>query len=139
MRTLVGGCLCQEIRYHLSAEPSFVTNCHCVTCRKASGAPYITWMVVRPEHFILSQGSVKTYKSSEKGNRGFCGNCGTTLTFHFDHLADEIDVAAATLDDPNKVKPIDHVWTISKLDWVKLGDGLPELAKDHLHEGYPDK
>ncbi len=138
MRDLVGGCLCRAIRYELKTEPHFVTNCHCETCRRASGAPFITWVVVRPEHFILTRGQPKIFKSSEHGNRGFCRDCGTSLTFHFDHLTDEIDIAAATLDDPNLVAPMDHVWTGSMLKWLKWDDGLPQLARDHLHEGYPD-
>lgn len=138
MGLLTGGCLCGEIRFKILGDPEFVTNCHCAICRKASGAPYMTWMVVKPDHFVLTCGSLKYYKSSQNGNRGFCENCGSSLTFCFDNLSDEMDVSAAVLDDPERVEPVDHIWVKSKLHWVKPGDGLAQLETDHLHEGYPE-
>ena len=93
---------------------------------------------MRPDDFELMSGVIKSYKSSENGNRGFCEDCGSTLTFYFDSQPHEMDVSAATLDDPNIIQPKDHVWAKSKLDWVHLDDGLPQLQKDHIHERYPD-
>jgi hypothetical protein len=43
--------------------------------------------------------------------------------------AEEIDIATGTLDDPAAVPPQKHIWGEQKLDWVKLGDGLPMYAQ----------
>ena len=39
----VGGCHCGAIRYRLEAEPVHVDLCHCVDCRRNSGAPVVCW------------------------------------------------------------------------------------------------
>jgi hypothetical protein len=67
----------------------------------------------------------------------FCGTCGTSLAYHNDAHLEEIDVSAATLDDPAQVTPQDHIWSSSMLPWVKMEDGLPRLEKTHWESGYP--
>ena len=46
-----GGCLCGAIRYRVIAEPIARSICHCLSCRRASGAPSVAWAVFRPEDF----------------------------------------------------------------------------------------
>ena len=62
--------------------------------------------------------------------RGFCGECGTSLTYRHRDQAGEIDVTLATLDEPGEVAPECHIWVSDKLAWVELGDGLPQVAMD---------
>ncbi len=38
-------------------------------------------------------------------------------------------VTLATLDNPNALAPECHVWTSSKVDWLKLDDGLPQYPE----------
>ena len=42
-----GGCLCGGVRYRLTAEPERLCDCHCIDCRRASAAPFVTWGTVR--------------------------------------------------------------------------------------------
>jgi len=42
---------------------------------------------------------------------------------------DEIDVTTCSLDQPNRVPPVDHTRTSSRLAWVKLTDGLPPFRE----------
>ena len=44
--TTKGGCFCGTIRYEFDAEGIPVADCHCTMCRRTSGAPYVTWLVV---------------------------------------------------------------------------------------------
>ena len=69
--------------------------------------------------------------------RGFCPSCGTSLSYQRDDLRDEIDITAATLDDPEAVKPQDHIWWKSHVSWVVPGDGLRQLPGSHYEHGYP--
>ena len=41
-------------------------------------------------------------------------------------------MSLATLDDPNAIYPEMHIWTSSRLDWVRFDDGLPEYAEGLL-------
>ena len=124
---LMGGCFCGAVRYE-AGSPYNLTNCHCTTCRRTGGAPFVTWFSVRRAEFQLLQGALVHFRSSAHGVRGFCGRCGSHVTFEFDD-ADEIDVTTCTLDDPERLPPEDHTWTHSRLPWIRLADGLPEHRK----------
>ena len=79
---------------------------------------------VKLADFRLS-GELTDYRSSDHAVRRFCAGCGTQLLFDDADYPDEIDVAAATLDDPSAFTPRFHIWTRSQRSWVKLADGLP--------------
>lgn len=121
--TLEGGCFCGAVRWATDAAPFDVTHCHCRDCRRLSGAPFVTWFSV-PADALRLAGTPVRFASSAAVERTFCGRCGTSLTYR-DRGRDEIDVTAATLDDPRRVTPEDHTWTAEQLPWIRLGDGLP--------------
>jgi len=71
-------------------------------------------------------GKMSVIASSEHVTRGFCGRCGTTLTYRNSLRAGEIDFTLASLDDPNALPPETHIWVRDKLAWVTIDDGLPQ-------------
>lgn len=120
---LPGGCFCGAVRYRAGGTPFDVTHCHCRDCRRIAGAPFVTWFSVRTADLAV-EGMPVRLASSAGVERTFCGRCGTPLTWRRDG-AGEIDVTAASLDDPGVVTPEDHTWTSQQLPWIRLGDGLP--------------
>ena len=132
---LEGGCLCGAIRYRVMAKPYHITHCHCTLCRRASGAPYVTWFSVATEGLRIMRGEPVRYRSSATAVRGFCGSCGTQLTFQRDDTPGEIDVTVCSLDDPEALAPEDHTFTRSRLTWIRLNDGLPENPTNRMDHG----
>jgi hypothetical protein len=127
VENLSGGCACGAIRYRISG-PAYDTGwCHCRLCQKSSGAPAMAFTTCALRDFVVEQGqgSLGTIKLVDYGERGFCTRCGTSLTIHVDYQKDEIDVACASLDDPEAVTPEFHIFVDQKIGWVKLADGLP--------------
>ena len=112
---LTGGCLCGAVRYGLAVAPTSVCICHCESCRRAAGAESVAWATMRVADFVLERGMVHQYASSPGATRGFCAVCGTTLTYR--GVEGEIDVAAATLDDPEAVTPGVEVWLSERISW----------------------
>src|SRR5262249_8230713 len=47
--SMSGGCLCGAVRYEIRGKPREVSHCHCATCRRAAGAPVVTWATYRRE------------------------------------------------------------------------------------------
>lgn len=89
-------------------------------CQKALGnafAPFVTAPGLR-----WLRGEPRRYRSSNKVSRGFCGACGTPLTYEPDGFDPEI--AIATLDRPADVAPVIQVGLESRLPWC---DALPNL------------
>jgi len=121
-----GGCLCGAVRYKVSARAYHLTHCHCTLCRRAAGAAFVTWFSVACAGFQLVRGEPVRYRSSTEAVRGFCGRCGTQLTFQRDDTPGEVDITMCSLDDPGALTPEDHIYTRSRVRWMVLGDGLPE-------------
>jgi hypothetical protein len=122
-----GGCLCGAVRYRASADPLRVVSCHCGTCRRASGAAFMTFVHFPVGAFEWIGGQPTRYRSSAAAERGFCAVCGSTLSMHEAVLADRVQVSLGSLDRPDLVRPDDHVWTTSQLPWLNLVDDRPRF------------
>ena len=119
-----GGCLCEAVRYEAIGEPSNATHCHCLDCRRSSGAAFVTWASFRRGAFRFTKGDPRTLAWAGR-LRSFCSQCGTPLTFMTDPEAEELDVTVCSLDHPETISPADHTWVEDQLPWIPLRDGLP--------------
>ncbi len=122
-----GGCLCGFVRYAVSGEPQIVAYCHCGMCRRASGAPVTAWAVYEQSQFRLTSGEPAMYASSAHGTRSFCPRCGAPLTFRSTERPGVVDVAAGSLDEPERLSPAVHVWYARHLPWLRIDDDLPRI------------
>lgn len=121
-----GGCLCGALRYTLRGEPDWSAHCHCRSCQRAIGAAFATWVGLKKENFEVTNGQISVCNTSPGVERGFCGRCGTSLTYVAEEgWPGQISVLAPTLDDPGIASPTAHVYVEHQLPWVKLDDGLP--------------
>ena len=134
LEKLDGGCLCGAVRYEASGAAVGITHCHCRTCRRASGAPLITWAGFDSDKFKFTQGRPATDSSSENVVRTFCDRCGTALTYQRIDLPDSIDVTLGSLDNPEQLTPQDHTWTESRISWIRLSDDLPAYLRERKAE-----
>jgi hypothetical protein len=132
MNNLEGGCLCGAVRYEVSTEPKSLVRCHCKDCRRASGGPALAWIIMRADGFRYLSGEPKAYASSPGVTRGFCGNCGTTLTYQHESSLHIIDVTTATLDTPEALAPIKEIWVEQKVAWETLNAELPHFARGSI-------
>jgi hypothetical protein len=124
-----GGCFCGKVRYGVAGEPRTSAICHCVSCRRASGAQSVAWLVFPSEAFSFTSGDPAQYRSSAEVSRTFCGGCGTSLTYQHDGDPDFIDVTTASLDLPDELPPARHVWLEDKVGWESVNDGLPQFER----------
>ncbi len=122
-----GGCLCGRLRYEVQGGPKGdVGHCHCSMCRRASGAPVVTWFTIDKDRFRWTQGEPTVFKSSAKGTRTFCGRCGSPITFHHTDYAADLDVTVCSLDRPEDMPPTLQIWTGNRLPWLHLDEHLPQ-------------
>jgi hypothetical protein len=125
---LEGGCSCAAIRYKLTADPMIVHACHCRDCQRVTGSGFVINIWIEREFVEKSGATPKSF--TLKGGTGqdhdvfFCANCGTYLWSRY-HIApgDSLFVRAGTLDHPDAVKPDVHIFTRSKLPWLRLPEG----------------
>ena len=123
-QTHQGGCFCGRHRYTFDDGDYVTANCHCSMCRRISGAPYVSWVVVPKSRFRFEGPEPKRLRSSEGGTRLFCSNCGTPLACELDKQPEDIDITIGTLDEPERWPPRYEVHDDTKLAW--LGTTLSE-------------
>ena len=133
MDTMQGGCLCGAVRFEARPPSLFLAHCHCVYCRRAHGAAFVTWLGVREDRFRLLAGdaALRWYASSAASRRGFCAVCGSTLFFASTLCPGELHIARALLDgDPDLVPELHCFWD-QHVDWATCGDTLPRYDSTH--------
>jgi len=133
---LMGGCFCGDVRYRVTETPSWVGNCHCSSCRKASGAAFITYAVIPLSEYEVAKGEPQVYQSSPGVERSFCGRCGTTLTYRADQFHGDIQITVASLDHPEDLQPMCHTWVAERLPWIHLAGDEPRYPGSAL-DGNP--
>lgn len=122
-----GGCLCGAVRYRATSSPIRGVICHCSMCRRHSGAPALAFVHFRVQDFMWVRGEPARYRSSAFAERGFCSTCGSTLSMHEEVLADRVQIAVGSLDQPQRVSIDDHVWTQQRIPWFEVQDRLPRF------------
>ncbi len=133
---LLGGCFCGAVKYEIVDQPISAGNCHCRTCQRSVGTPYMPVLFV-PYHALKITGTVKEYKTqSATGNtmhRAFCPQCGTAL-FGKNSGSDKIrPVNASTLDDPSIYQPQMDFWVSDAQPWDIMDPNLPKFDKNPTH------
>jgi hypothetical protein len=77
-------------------------------------------------NFNIMAGRLAITNSSKDVSRGFCGECGSSLTYQHALRAGEIDFTLVSLEDPSMFAPAAHIWVRDKLPWVRINDSLPQ-------------
>jgi hypothetical protein len=120
-----GHCLCGALVYKVAGPLTHACHCHCESCRRAAGAPFVTWVTAPRASFEVLAGDLAIIRSSPQVERGFCRDCGATLSYAYQGRPDEIDITVVSLDHPESVVPQAHLFVSEKLPWVSINDGLP--------------
>jgi hypothetical protein len=124
-----GGCLCGGVRYRLQEPPRRISDCHCIDCRRASAAPFVTWGEVRRDRVALVSGETKEVSHASR-LRSFAACCGTPLFFADHAKTEQIDVTISSLDQPDSYVPEVAIWLEDRMPWVTLDPARPGHLQD---------
>lgn len=122
---LEGGCRCGAVRYRARGEPLMSALCHCRDCRRSTGAPVVAWALFASSQVTFSGSTPAEHTPSPGVRRGFCPQCGTSLSFTADYLPGMVDLTLGSLDEPERIAPQFHYWTSQRLPWMAAQDALP--------------
>jgi hypothetical protein len=117
------------VRYEARGEPIVIAVCHCSMCRRAGAAPAIAWAMYRQEQVRMTAAAPATYASSPPARRGFCGTCGTQISFTADFIPGLVDLTVGSFDRPEELPPSLHYWDSKRLPWVRFADELPRYPE----------
>lgn len=121
-----GTCLCGDIEWQVDGDFGAFTNCHCSVCRKIHGTAYVGFVATPVENFSWVRGEehVAHYASSDKGERGFCPQCGSSVP----SVSGEYAFMAAGSLDGDIGRALDsHIFVGSKAEWFDITDDIPQF------------
>ena len=129
--TREGGCACGAVRYRLTSEPLFVHFCHCLNCQRQTGSAFVVNLLIEADRVELLSGdpqpvSVPRDGSTQRIYR--CPCCQVAVFSEYGRPAVRF-VRGGTLDEPAGVRPDVHIYTRSKLSWVKLPESVPAFEE----------
>lgn len=126
---ITGGCLCGSVRYEALGKPVCVGHCHCQTCRRHTGAPIVTFVMFAADQVRFPERDRDIYRSSPHVKRGFCGQCGTPLTWEGKFKGiDIIEFYVSTTDDPDSHVADRHWHYGEKIAWFDVVGDIPRYA-----------
>jgi hypothetical protein len=126
MERFTGGCLCGSVRIVASGRPYRVGVCHCLDCRKHSGALFQA-SAIFPEDAVSIEGETCDY-----AGRHFCPRCGSSV---FGRSADEIEVSLGALDAPDQLTPTYELWTLRRESWLPAFPSMRRYERDRDSTG----
>jgi len=129
MTAWTGGCQCGAVRFRVDGDLKNASICHCRMCQKAMGALFGPFVLPQdPDALTWTRGERKRFQSSNKAARGFCGDCGTPLTFEFGE--DPVSLAIGAFDRAGDIRPQEQLASTSQVPYFVELAALPVLAED---------
>ena len=129
--SLDGGCACGEVRYRLASAPMFVHCCHCLNCQKHTGSAFVINLLIEAARVELLRGAPQPIIMPLNGgspNRIFrCPRCHVAVWSEYGGRSQILFVRGGTLDTPSATAPDVHIYTRSKLPWVRLPESVPSF------------
>ncbi len=129
-----GGCTCQEVRYRMTSGPMIVHSCHCRWCQRETGASFALNALIEASRVVLLRGEpevVLTPSASGKGQKiSRCRTCHIALWSNYGGGGDLVRfIRVGTLDEPDRLPPDIHIFTMSKQPWVVLPPGARAVSE----------
>lgn len=118
-----GRCLCRAVRFRAIGEPKWVLWCHCESCCRHSGAPASVFVSFAEDAVSMTNGEIATYESSPGVERGFCANCGSTLTCTNPKLPNEIHFHVGAFERAAHLVPTGEFFRNERLPWFEPRTG----------------
>lgn len=124
-----GGCACGAVRYRLASDPIFVHCCHCLNCQRQTGSAFVINALIETDRIERLAGEPEPVLVPTDSGRPHeihrCPSCGIAVWSDYGRRPALRFVRAGTLDDASAIIPDVHIFTRSKLPWVRLPQGVP--------------
>ena len=132
--TFEGGCTCRHIRYRLASRPLFVNCCHCRWCQRDSGTAFAMNAMIEADRVEKLGGEVEVVDTPSLSGKGQkisrCPKCRIAVWSNYSGAGPTVRfVRVGTLDEPDRLPPDVHIFTMSKQPWVVLPEGVPAVEE----------
>ena len=133
-----GRCYCGATTLRATRAPNAVAYCHCVDCRRVTGAPVAAFAQFADDALAFSPDEGREVRVTPGVVRTFCAACGSPLTGRYDYLPGRVYVPLGLLDQADAMAPGMHAHVAQKIIWLHIQDDLPRCqgsARQYLNNG----
>jgi len=125
-RVLEGQCLCGSITISASSEGNSVGACHCKTCRRWGGGPF---MEIDCGQAVTIDGDehLSVFNSSDWAERGFCNKCGSHLFYRLKGTGQHM-VPIGLFDDRDDLAFTHQVFIDEKPSYYHFGNETKDMT-----------
>jgi len=129
-----GHCTCNHVRYRVTGKPLLVHCCHCRWCQRETGSAFVLNAMIEAERVELLAGEVEVIVTPSESGKGQkiarCPKCHVAVWSNYPGGGDAVRfVRVGTLDEPDRLPPDVHIYTMSKQPWVILPEGVPAFRE----------
>ena len=131
-KKLTGGCSCGQVRYQLLDKPMRVHCCHCTDCQRHTGSAFVLNAIIETSAIKILRGklhAVPVPRAFAAHDIYRCPDCKVALWSDYGRRTQIRFVRVGTLDDPSGIEPDIHIYTETKVPWVKLPKGKPAFRR----------
>jgi hypothetical protein len=129
---LNGSCSCGAVKYRLRSAPMFVHCCHCLDCQRQTGSAFAINALIETDRIEILAGAPEPISMPTDSGRPHdvyrCPTCRVAVWSDYGRRPALRFVRVATLDDPHAIEPDVHIFTRSKVPWVRLSDDARTFA-----------
>ena len=130
--TFEGGCTCRHVRYRLTSKAMFVHCCHCRWCQRETGAAFAINAMIEADRVEMLSGDVEVVNTPSNSGKGQkisrCPKCRVAVWSNYSGAGDAVRfIRVGSLDEPDRMPPDIHIFTLSKQPWVALPAGTPAV------------
>jgi len=134
-----GGCTCRHVRYRLKSKPMFVHCCHCRWCQRETGTAFALNAMIEADRVEVLDGQVEAVNTPSNSGKGQkisrCPRCRIAVWSNYAGAGDAVRfIRVGTLDEPDRMPPDIHIFTMSKQPWVALPAGVPATHEFYNRE-----
>src|SRR5580765_2882164 len=128
-RVLAGKCQCGAVGYRVEDAFAYASNCHCSSCRAATGSAFKPFAGIEREKLQLTDGhGPLLVVGGDTLNDTRCAACGSLL-FSVVRDGEWLHVALGSLVDPPTMRPANHIFTGSKARGFEITADLPRFEE----------
>ena len=125
-------CACGAVKFEFDTDPTFIADCYCKDCQKASGGAMATFFGVPANDFTLISGQTKSFHYTAESGKGldrhFCPECGARLfTTNLDGFPGMVFVTIGSLEQKDGIEPVLEMFTKRRLKWTRPLD-VPQFS-----------
>lgn len=126
-----GKCVCGSVEVTGKGEIEHAHACHCGICRgqNAGGAFH---GVAFTDGADIKGDSIKWYSSSDYGERGFCGDCGSTIAWRMKENPAMVNLSLGLFESGTGAKIGTHIFSDLAGDYYTLTTDIPHKTAEQM-------